>query len=84
MIDLILIICSGVGITFIVTRGKIFKSFREWVTIKNRAIGEIVTCPQCLGIYAGGISYLLVRFNLDILVYGLIVSLVCFILNKKL
>lgn len=84
MIDLILTIFSGAGITFIVTKSNIFKTIREWVTYKNKGLGELITCPQCFGLYGGLISYLLVRFNLDILVYGLIVSLVCFILNKKI
>jgi|TARA_R110002020_G_scaffold475958_1_gene714911 hypothetical protein len=84
MIDLILIISSGVGLTFIVTRSNIFKTIREWVTYRNKGFGELITCPQCFGLYSGFASYLLVRFNLDILVYGLIVSLVCFILNKKI
>ncbi|MDB4301934.1 hypothetical protein N9924_00055 [bacterium] len=82
MIDLILTILSGAGVTFIVTRGKIFKSSREWVTAKNLLLGDVVTCPQCFGLYGGMLSYLLVQYNFDILVYGLIVSFLCFILNK--
>ena len=84
MIKLILITLSGVGVTFIVTNSKIFKLIREEVTVKNRAAGEFLSCPQCFGFYGGMISYLLVQFKLDILVYGLVVSLVCFILNKKI
>lgn len=84
MIDLILIVLSGSGLTFIVTQSNIFKTIREWVTYRNQGFGELITCPQCFGLYGGLISYLLVRFNLDILVYGLTVSLVCFILNKKI
>jgi len=84
MIDLILIVFSGAGLTFIVTQSNVFKTIREWVTYKNQVFGELISCPQCFGLYGGLISYLLVRFNLDILVYGLIVSLVCFILNKKI
>jgi len=84
MIDFLLTILAGVGLTFVVTRSKIFKPLREWVTAKSLRFGELVTCPQCFGVYAGMVSYLLVKFNLDILVYGLIVSVACLFLSKKI
>jgi len=82
MIELIKIVFAGVGCTFIITNSKLFKPVREWVTKKSLKLGGMISCPQCFGVYGGMISFLLVSYKIDILVYGLMVSLVSSFLKQ--
>ena len=84
MIDLISILLGGLGLTYVVTHSFILKKLREYITSKNLYLGKLISCPQCFGLWAGFISFLLVRYNLDILVQGLSISFLAFLINKKI
>ena len=51
--SLLVFILTVVGITDIITSGRIFESFREWVKRKNYWLGYLVGCPMCLGFWCG-------------------------------
>jgi len=83
ILDFILIVLSGGGGTLLITTSKLFKSLRERITLINEKLGYMLSCNQCFGFWMGCISYLLVSYKMYILVYGLILSLVGFIITKK-
>lgn len=83
ILGFMLIVLSGAGGTLLITTSKLFKSFRERMTIVNEKLGYMLSCNQCFGLWMGCISYLLVSYKIYILVYGLIVSLVGFIITNK-
>lgn len=85
MKDLMLLIISGIGLTYVVTRSFLFKEVREKATNFSLWLGKLISCPQCFGIYAGIIVYLCKELDvLDILLYGLSVSGVCYLIDKKI
>lgn len=84
MIELINILLGGLGLTYIVTQSFLFKKLREYITSKNMYLGRLVSCPQCFGLWAGLISFLLVYYKIDILVQGLSVSFLALLINKKI
>ena len=51
--DNILWILVSFGITFSMTHGKIFKSLREKVADTHHLLGDIISCPMCLGFWVG-------------------------------
>ena len=44
---LLLGICCGV-ISFTITKGSIFRNFREWVIKRNSWFGQLIICPYCM------------------------------------
>lgn len=46
-------IIEAVGLTFILTRAKLFRFMREFITKKNLAWGEFISCDQCVGFWVG-------------------------------
>lgn len=46
-------ILVGVGLTSIITEGKIFEEFRRFISNISNFWGSVVTCPQCCGFWIG-------------------------------
>lgn len=83
MATLLLILLSGYGLTMIVTKGYIFKSLREYVTLKSLKLGTLISCPQCFGIYCGFLLSLFWGSDFLISLYmGFAVSGICYTINK--
>jgi len=86
MIELIFLIefCLGtLGLTYIITVSKLLKPIRERLTTYNLKLGSFATCPQCVGFYSGFCVYLLLYYNLSILVYAFTSSFLAYIINKN-
>jgi len=71
MTQLILFILSTSGLTIILTRSKIFKPLREYVTLHNKnkimaIIDPILSCSLCCGFWCSVIVYYLEFKNIDI------------------
>lgn len=84
MIELINILLGGLGLTYIVTQSFLLKKLREYITGRSMYLGKLISCPQCFGLWAGFISFLLVYYKLDILVQGFSVSFLALLINKKI
>lgn len=50
---MILDLLSIVGITLIITRSKIFKPLRELASSTGDFLGELFSCPMCMGVWVG-------------------------------
>ena len=50
-------ILAVAGIVWVLCFSKILKSFREWITIKNEFIGELLTCWGCTSFWVGMVYY---------------------------
>ena len=54
-----MILLATIGLTFILTDSKMFKRFRESISLKAKdkkclkKIDEVINCPQCLGFWVG-------------------------------
>ena len=46
-------IVSCVGITIIITQSSLFQKLRAWVYFYSNFLGELVSCPMCLGVWVG-------------------------------
>ena len=80
-------ILGTIGLERIITKSKVFRPIREWVTTKNLFIGYMLSCSQCIGFWSAFLVYLLFYAKLYFVVYMLIGSFVCDIadnLIKKL
>ena len=82
---MILFILSTCGLTYILTRSKVFKSTREGITRKRKASPKnfivsffdgMLGCYACTGFWAGGIIYGLQLLKIDFLLYMLTGSIV--------
>lgn len=50
---MILNIVSCIGITIIITQSSLFEKLRDWVSFYSNFLGELVSCPMCLGVWVG-------------------------------
>ncbi len=77
MISNFLILLGSVGITIILTRSSLFERPREFVDSKSSLLGELVSCPMCLGMWIGFLTSLFVINNTIIfsIYYGGVTSL---------
>jgi len=73
MINTILFLLSLVGLTIIMSTGQIFERPRNFIATKSKFLGELVSCPMCLGFWVGLISAL--AFNSSPMIFAGIVSL---------
>jgi hypothetical protein len=69
--DTMLVLFSMVGLTIIMSSGQIFEKTREWISGKSKFIGELVSCPMCLGFWVGMISAMFFGIN-PIILAGLV------------
>ena len=56
--SLLIFLLSGVGITVILTVSSLFEGIREAAASKEM-LGEILSCPMCMGFWIGGLAGLL-------------------------
>ncbi len=59
----ILVLFSMVGVTIIMSSGQIFEKTRGWISSKSKFIGELISCPMCLGFWVGLISAMFFGIN---------------------
>lgn len=79
----LLILLSGYGLTMIITRGNIFKSIRELITVYSVKLGIFVSCPQCVGLYCGVLLSLFCGEEVQMsIMYGFAVSGIGYTINK--
>ena len=80
MISNFLILLGSVGITIILTRSSLFEKPRDFIEGKSSLMGELVSCPMCLGMWVGFITSLFVVNNTIIfsIYYGGVTSLVSY------
>jgi hypothetical protein len=81
--DLALIIFGATGLSYIVTRSKLFKRIREGVTLRNKYLGELISCPKCFGFWAGLISCIIFFIGLKLLLVGFSSSLASYLVYLK-
>ncbi len=70
MTQLLLFILSTAGLTIILTRSKIFKPVREYITLRNKNVfmkylDSILSCSLCCGFWCSIIVYYLQFKNID-------------------
>jgi hypothetical protein len=87
MLELIIFILATVGLTFIISLHFIFKWLRDYfMKINPSFLGKGINCPACVGFWSGLIvnSIQLLHyhqsFDLNLLLYGFIGSLVSYII----
>lgn len=81
-----------VGITLIITTGKVFASLRIYlrgfVVLYNplRVFGELISCPMCTGFWVGFLwSWLVVGvFLVDAVLWGGVISLASYVVDEGL
>jgi len=84
--DLIIFILSTIGLTFIITLYFIFEWLRNYLKkINPNFLGRGIKCPACVGFWAGLITRSIqilhnnTCFDIDIILYAFIGSLVSYI-----
>jgi hypothetical protein len=60
------------GLTIIMSAGSIFDSTREFVSSKNKFLGELVSCPMCLGFWVGLFFGFLLMNHPPVIVAGMV------------
>ena len=92
MKDLLIFLLSSLGATMIITGSFLFKSIREWAAKKNKYLGKLFSCTQCMGFWMGAIIkfYMIIKdckdiskipiLNFgDIIIYGFVSSIFCYV-----
>lgn len=73
MINFLLFILSGVGITNLVVNATIFEAPRDYMGSKSQFLKKLMSCMMCSGFWVGiGISYF---FNINPIIAGATISL---------
>ena len=93
MKDLLIFLLSSFGATIIITGSFLFVPVRNWAAKKNKYLGKLFSCTQCMGFWTGAIikTYMLIKeykwvnnvpvLNWgDTIMYGFISSIFCYIL----
>lgn len=85
LLNFILLICAGVGLSHILVDGSIIAPFKFWLSNKNNwfynNLLQILNCHQCSGFYAGIIVYIIYRISplldnwLDLILWGFAISI---------
>jgi len=79
--NLLIWILVSFGITISITHGKIFNKFRRKTAELNTTLGELVTCPMCLGFWIGIVMNLTWKsITGSVLLDGFLSLSTCFIL----
>lgn len=71
-------IIEAIGATFIITRSRLLRPAREYLTKKKVWIGEMLSCGQCVGFHIGLGANLITGEELT---NCFIVSLFCFFID---
>jgi len=79
---IVLLILSTLGLERIITKSKLLRPIREWITSKSLFVGYFLSCSQCVGFWSAFFVYLLIKYNLYFVVYMLIGSFVCELIDK--
>jgi hypothetical protein len=77
LISSIIIILGTIGLERIITKSRIIRPLREWLTLKNESLGYILSCSQCVGFWSAFFVYLCFKYELHFVIYALIGSFVC-------
>ena len=83
MISLLTFILSCWGLTHIIVSGKILDDIRNYIIIKSRFLGDLITCHQCTGLWVGmALSFLFPNLHdvipgFGFILYGFISSGTC-------
>lgn len=78
-----IIFLGGVlGLTNILTRAKLLKTSREWLSKKSELLGYLTGCHMCIGFWSGLFVYLLMYYELYIIPSMFAGSYVCWFMNK--
>lgn len=81
--NLIIFILATAGLVWILNKSKLFKGWREFLSLKVKAsknilwwfLDSIHSCSGCMGVWAGLIVYVLIKFNIEIVLYAFIASI---------
>jgi len=77
-----------IGLTIIITNGRITESLRAWLYSKTEIIGAFLECSMCVGFWIGSLySFLFVRqmnVCLDIVIFGGMISLLSYMVDLLL
>lgn len=90
MLNFIIFILSTIGATLIITQSYLFKNLREKLNNKNKKIGKLFSCSQCMGFHIGLIVQFIIILNIrkefifywydfNIILYGFIGSFVSYL-----
>ena len=60
----------SIGITLIITESTLFQKFRDLVGNFSKFLGELVSCPMCLGLWVGLFYGLFSGENILFLAFG--------------
>lgn len=92
MSNLLIFLLGSWGFTHLLVSGKIFDKPRDWIIIKSKTLGGLISCYQCTGFWVGFLSHslsLIANTDLQItyillhsLWYGFIASGVSVIMNS--
>jgi hypothetical protein len=74
-----LLIFGTIGLTLIINRSYIFNPIRLYADKKNRHIGKLLKCSQCMGVWSTLINYLFIYLGLDIIVFAFAGSFFCYL-----
>jgi hypothetical protein len=93
LLNFILLICAGVGLSHILADGSIMAPFKFWLADKNNwfcnKFLEMLTCYQCNGVYSGAVVYIIYRISPlfdswpDLVLWGLALSFISHFVGLK-
>lgn len=63
MLNLLLFILCGIGITNVLVNASILESFREWLEVNLPTFGALFRCMLCTGFWVGALCGPLFTFN---------------------
>lgn len=67
MVEAVYLSFVNASIAFTISETKIFRPFRDWISAKNKFLGEMLACGYCLGHW---IAFALVAIYRPRLFYG--------------
>jgi hypothetical protein len=78
--EIILLITSS-------SKEKLFKTLREAITLRSIKIGELISCPKCLGVWTALATFIMLKLELHLLLLCFTSYLGCYLVylisNKK-
>ena len=82
IVDFLEIVFSTIGFVFIITQaGGFFEKVRNFAKKKNpKFFGKLLSCPLCLGVYMGMLSYTIHYYGFCMINYGLMGSIFSYIM----
>lgn len=70
----VLYILASIGLTWFITKSMLMRWFREGVTKALPFMGNVLSCGQCVGFWAGCFVYLCIQMELNVIIFGLSIS----------